>query len=109
MNDSDACLFVTIATLETPTRWSRPFLIRAPTMAEASIMLIDQNHSMFQHPHARFEGHVIGAGRIAARAQCGSRSEARPRCVGDGATVSISCSRTFTLQRCSKKKKVGAQ
>lgn len=64
MSGPDTCLYVIIATLETPMRWSRPFFVRAPSMAEAYIALIAQNRSMFQHPHVRFEGHVVSAGEM---------------------------------------------
>jgi hypothetical protein len=60
----ETCLFAVFATHEGPNRWSRPYFVRAGTLAEAYINVIEEHRSLFQHPHIRLEGFVIGLGEL---------------------------------------------
>lgn len=63
-DEKDTCLFAVFATHEGPNRWSRPYFVNAASLADAYTAVIDQHRALFQHPHIRLEGFVIGAGEL---------------------------------------------
>jgi hypothetical protein len=63
-DDAEKITFLVMTTLETPSRWSCPYFVRAASLAEAYIEVIEMNRSMFQHPRVRLEGFVVSPGEL---------------------------------------------
>src|SRR5580704_4956949 len=62
MRDDEKVTFLVMVTVERPTRWSRPCFVRAGSLAEAYVEIIERDFAMFQVPNVHLEGFVIGAG-----------------------------------------------
>jgi hypothetical protein len=56
----DTILFLVMARLEGPSPWSRPFIVRANSVADAYRRIITTNEDMFQHPRILLEAYVLG-------------------------------------------------
>lgn len=69
VSDDGKVRFLVLVTQELPNRWTRPFFVRALSIAEAYSEVLKSADGMFQTVAIRLEVHVLSAGMVASALQ----------------------------------------